>query len=168
MSLLPNKARNETKNTANKEITTTKNPDCWVKYMDEVIAPGPANRGVPIGTIASEIFVSICLERGKSPLRKSKERIKSKIPPAIIKAGIDTPRTFSKPRPPKEKTKRRTNAAKLISKAALACFFLLDFPKRIRKIGIVAKGSTIAKRAIVVLIISTTILSFAQPIINIS
>ncbi len=158
INLLPNNARKDTINIMNKEAKTTGRPDCCVKYMEVVIAPGPANSGVPIGTIASEIFVDMRLDLGNSPCRKSNDKIKRRIPPAIINAGIETPKRLRSGRPPKEKIKRSTNAAMLISNAALICLFLLVFPNRIRNIGIAANGSTIAKRATVVLIISTTIL----------
>ena len=94
INLLPSRARNETKRMIANETKTTKNPDCWVNYIDVVIAPGPANSGVPMGTIASEILVETFLDLGNSPCRKSNDKIKSKIPPAIIKAGIETPKRF--------------------------------------------------------------------------
>src|SRR5258707_4146545 len=122
--------------------------------MTVAIDPGPANRGIANGTIATSSFdvasdcsgpeVLVCDGRPRS---MSSEVIKSRIPPATLNALSVTPSTLNK-KPPKIAKNTSTPAPTRQARNAMSRTFDSGSPAVIaKKIGTTPNGSTTKKIA---------------------
>ena len=114
--------------------------------MEEVIAPGPARRGVEIGTITSEDSFSTCLDFGMLPKRKSNDNKSKRMPPAIRKAVLEIPRPVSMDVPKTENTSKRARTASEARREAFLISFLPLLPQIAMNAGTAPNGSIIANR----------------------
>jgi len=119
--------------------------------MDVVIAPGPTNRGQPMGTAPTDSFIRDFSSH--PPITKSLiATIKSKMPPAIIKLSNDIPNNNRMFCPIRVNSVNRSNPTIIANLKVRFCSELSMFWVRLIKIGTLPKGLTTINNAIDILI----------------